>query len=578
MKSALSLVPDLLPLELWHEIAAYAVQRVGSLHLKSWLSVAPGTAARHMHDAAFAILFRDLKVVLDPGKVHRALSKLFRIARHEQFTQVIRSLDVYANFPEEEGWKYQELGNELATALIAALPRFTMLRKFAWDKAFVPLPPSILRTLLSANKQLETLNIGLIHPETPQIDLAGLSELRHLQLDYQELIRPGSTEILFPEPLESLCLSSPGINGPSAFATFTNHAVSLNMVYLDGMVINSAFWSSQSPYTVLHTISLTSITPPNDTGLDFLGIDTLHTLILCQIEDVRNIGSLSACIRAPCTLRNLELSHVSAALPDTSVLLGINIVALDSLALTSVSLTEEDLDPIFLGHADVGLRTLRLCELDMRDLLELLKSSPPCPTLHELELRLLNNESVPIARFTEALASFLEQAAPALETLMLDIQVSEWSARGDWDDLAYDDLEDALIDPLFLATLKTTRQLRQITIPVWNLTLEHPVLHELGEALLHVPAISLRCQSWNRHESVVSRFTKDDLHVLSKFTGLMDLQILDRTGTGERVERTDVENLSQHVPTLRTFTAHGEGWEILRDPLTGLSQRVVRVA
>ncbi|KAJ7041121.1 hypothetical protein C8F04DRAFT_1230496 [Mycena alexandri] len=576
------MVPDILPLELWHDIAADAVKQAGTLHLKPWLAIAPGTTARHMHDAAFGILFRDVRLGIDHDTVDRALAKLSRIVQNEQFIQVIRSLEVYANFSEERGWEYKDTGNQLECALVDALPRFPLLRKFAWDKAFVPLPPSILRTLLSSNKQLEMLKIGLVRPDTPQIDLAELSELVHLQLDYQELIEPSSTEMLFPKSLQALSLSSPGIQGISSFENFANHAVSLNVVSLDGMVIKSGFWSSQSPYSVLHTICLTSITPPTDTGLDFLGISSLNTLILRQIEDVRNIGSLPLCIRAPKTVRNLEISHVSAAIPDTSVLLGINIVALDSLDLTSVGLTSEDINSIFSGQTDTSVipavRRLRLCELDMSTLLELLKSSPPFPMLHDLEFRLLNDEGVPITEFTEALASFLAQAAPALQSLVLDIQVSEWSARGEWDYLAYDELEDAFLDPVFLSALSTTRHLQHITIPIWNLTLEHPIFHELGDALLHVPAISLRCESWNRHETVASRFTRNELQVLSKFTGLRDLQIIDRSGTGERLGRIEVENLSQDVPTLRSFTAHGETWQILRDAVTGDFQRTVRVA
>ncbi|KAJ7740593.1 hypothetical protein B0H16DRAFT_1464822 [Mycena metata] len=576
------MIPDLLPLELWHEIAANAAQHAGTLHLKSWLAIAPGTAARHMHDAAFAILFRDVRLGLDHDTPARALAKLTRILHNEQCVEVIRSLEVYATFPEEKGWKYKDTGNELERALANALPRFPLLRKFAWDKAFIPLPPTILRTLLSANKQLEILNIGLVCPDTPQIDLAGLSELVDLQLDYQELVEPGSTEILFPKSLHSLSLSSPGIRGISSFENFANHAVSLNAVSLDGMVIKSDFWSSQSPYTALHTVCLTSITPPNDTGLDFRGIDSLDTLILRRIEDIQDIGSLSLCIRTPSTLRNLEISHVSAASGDTSVILGINIVALHSLDLTAVSLFSEDLGAMFFGEGNTpatpAVRKLRLCELDMEALVVMLKSSPPLPTLHDLEFRLSNEEGVSITDFTEALASFLDHAVPALQSLVLDIQVSEWSARGEWDDLAYDELEDAFIDPILLSALRTTGHLQHITLPIWNLTLDHPIFHELGDALLHVPALSLRCESWNRHETVAYRFTPNEFQALSKFTGLRDLQISDRGGTGERLGRADVENLSRHVPTLRTFTAHGETWQIFRDAVGGDFRTAVRVA
>ena len=53
-------VPDVLPPELWHHTVA--ISSIDRADLVPWLSVAPYTCAKGMHDAAFARIFRILHI------------------------------------------------------------------------------------------------------------------------------------------------------------------------------------------------------------------------------------------------------------------------------------------------------------------------------------------------------------------------------------------------------------------------------------------------------------------------------------------------------------------------------------
>ncbi|KAF7356234.1 hypothetical protein MVEN_00954800 [Mycena venus] len=431
-------VPDALPPELWREIAVHiagAPKSGGDSHLKSWLSVAPASLARHMHDAAFAILFRDVKIIIGYNEAVKASTYLSRILeRSEACIQAARRIDVW---PRVDIYSYaEEIKDQIVHAFATALPRFPMLQEFFWhEQSVLPMPLRILRTLLSVNKQLRILDIGPIHPDPPRIDLAGLTQLAELSIHYEEDIEIGSTHILFPKNLQTLHLTHARVDDISTFETLANNALSLGTVELTQVNVGSNFWSRRTPYTALHTISLAFITLPLDPGFDFTAISALDSLSLRFVNEVRQIGSLPIGIRAPDTLRHFRLGTVRTIRPETSLLLGVNILGLESLDVTDINLTPEDINSILLpdqhdAHraADTqspprqslplpyNLTKLRLGEMQMSILATVLKSTCSFPVLRDLEFRIDRDD---FADFFESLGSFLGRC-PALENLVFE--------------------------------------------------------------------------------------------------------------------------------------------------------------
>ncbi|KAJ7657829.1 hypothetical protein DFH06DRAFT_1197281, partial [Mycena polygramma] len=507
-------VPDVLPLELWHDIAALIP--MPESHLVPWLSVAPGAVARHMHDAAFAILFRDVRLKLYGG-ADSALAHLARVlARSERCILAVRRLDIWST---SACVTYDaECIDALALGLADALPRFPMLQEFIWDndeEIELPMHPRILETLLSANKQLQVLQIGAMDPNAPQIDLAGLNQLVSLQVTYR-----GPPNILFPKNLQSVNLLSTMLDR-SHLDPVVNNAVSLSKVTFSRMVIPSNLWYRE-PYSALHTIYLQDITPPMETGLDFSGIATLNTLYLRYIDGVQSINPWPICILTPESLLNCTLIHVSAAWENSSVLPGVNLLTLDSLDLRFITLTPEDVYNIFVPHwnFDVDgtapplaaprvtlpafqLTHLKLCS-DISSVV--IGSSRPFPALRTLEIR-VQHGPVPVD-FFDCLGFFLSRVN-TLETLVLESRNPH--------------LEEAMVGSSFVSCLKTARNLRHFAFPVNTLTLNHPFFHELGDALLHVPTISVSLPDWMSYKAFTE--IENRFHALSKFANLTHFYI-----------------------------------------------------
>ncbi|KAJ7031733.1 hypothetical protein C8F04DRAFT_1397058 [Mycena alexandri] len=182
----------------------------------------------------------------------------------------------------------------------------------------------------------------------------------------------------------------------------------------------------ESSFTFLHTVSLILITPPPDTGLDFTHIPTLTSLTLDSIPNIQNFGSLPICIRTPHTLRHLDLSNIEPAEPGTSILGGIDLASLDSLALWEVPLTHGDMDSIFAPQFSDGtmpfaqptprpcmLKRLEMTHVNPSLLAATLRSSHPFPTLLHLRFN-IGNEAL-----LDSLPSFLGRAN-VLQELELD--------------------------------------------------------------------------------------------------------------------------------------------------------------
>ncbi|KAJ7657827.1 hypothetical protein DFH06DRAFT_455130 [Mycena polygramma] len=568
------LVPDVLPLELWHEIAALTKLGGDDSHLVSWLSVAPGFVACHMHDAAFTMLFRDVRLKLSTGAngADEALAHLGRILKRREQCLAVRRLEIWAS---SVGISYAaETMDEIALSMVNALTRFPLLQEFIWDDSDdidLPMPPHVLTSLLSTNKRLRRLQIGALaldSVDTPQIDLTGLNRLVQLQVTYKSPL-----EILFPKTLQTLDLVSPRIEGNTTLETLANNALSLSKVSIARTVIPSNFWYRNSPYTALHTVHLIGITPPCDTGLDLGGVTTLRTLHLRHIHGVNNIGLLPICIRASETLRNFSLYHVSAARETASLLSGINILSLESLALALITLTPEDTDSIVVSrqgnseiranHAEPSLARFTLTRLNIsgNNSSAVLGSSRPFPVLRTLEVQLTGALLTQARDFFNCLGSFLDRAN-ALKNLAITLAfLSQFRS-----------IERSMVDSFnFLSCLKTASpHLQHFSFPVHALTLDHPFFHELGDALLHNPEISLACLKGTRHNA--QAFTETHFHLLDKFTALKHLHIYNHDVS---FGRTAVESLARHVPPLRTFAEHEKTWEIQRNALTGEFQRVV---
>ncbi|KAJ6482973.1 hypothetical protein C8R47DRAFT_1321925 [Mycena vitilis] len=570
----LPVVPDVLPLELWHDIAALTPDP----HLLTWLSVAPGSVARGMHDAAFSLVFRDVRLCIDAnfGDVHKALARLARILeRSEECRLAVRKLEIWSVCACV---RYEaEVINKLALELANALPQFPRLQEFIWDNDVeieLPMHPLILETLLSANKQLQRLQIGAMDPATPQIDLAGMTKLVRLQVNYN-----GPPNILIPRNLQTLRvdLASPSALDGDHSETFINNASSLSKVTFTRMAVPSHFWYRES-YSALHTIDLKSITPPIETGLDFSGITTLKTLHLRYIPGVQSISPWPICILTPGSLRNLALINVSAAAwGSSSVLFGVNLLSLDSLDLISIALTAEDIYQIFvpsqwnfdvnvfaspMAAPQITLSPFQLTRLKLCDGISsiVLGSSRLFPVLSTLEIRIQRG---PVAiEFFNCLGSFVSRVN-TLETLVIESHNPK-----------YHRLEDAMIGSSFMPCLKAASNLRHFGFPVHILKLDHPLFHELGDALLHVPEISLTFWGWHNYEAFTE--LKDGFSKLSKFTKPKQFYVSTfRSGGRVSIGQTGVEKLAQQIPSLCSFFEPETMWEIQRDAFSRELQRVV---
>ncbi|KAJ7031734.1 hypothetical protein C8F04DRAFT_677364 [Mycena alexandri] len=563
------LPPDRLPLELWQQIAAHAVnspQDRGWVWLLPWLAVAPLSLARNMHGAAFSLIFRDVWWKFDGtnGVADRALVCRM-LERDEEYHLAIRSLTLSTR---RRVYGYE---TEIVPVLLEALARFPMLREFAWNDSLGPMPLSVLQTLLSSNRQLETLRIGTAPSAISPVDLSGFPNFVDLKVYYDSAsIDVGIAQILCPHSLRSLEFDHDLYSVDRvavALEALVDNALSLCVLRLGGSCMGWDLGSRESSYTFLHTVSLTLITPPPDTGLDFTHIPTLTSLTLDSIVEIHNFDSLPICIRTPHTLRHLDLRDVEPAVLGTSIIGGVHCAFLDSLTLWGVPLTQEDMNSIFAPQFSGGTISASptpspcvLKKLELRSPVDptlfasTLRSSHPFPALLHLCFD-IDNEDV-----LNSLPPFLSRANVLQQ---LELNAFRYVMNGI-------KAPSFLSPPSFRTAFKAAEHLRHISLPVHRLELRHPLFHELGEALQHISSLTLMLQEqWDPQPHLI----ENTLKAFSKFSQLQTLVIDKQQIT--LLHDADVEQLSANVPTLRTFTFGNKTWEIQRHAITGAFQRVV---
>ncbi|KAJ7774060.1 hypothetical protein B0H16DRAFT_1510898 [Mycena metata] len=523
------LPPDRLPLELWRRIAANVVNsppdhgRAGATRLLPWLGVSPLSLARNMHGAAFPLVFRDVWWKLDgPDGADRAL--VCRMLEQEQdCIQVIRSLTLStrqrrgSHNPDVPG--YEDAETEIVPILLKALERFPMLREFAWDDRIGPMPISVLQTLLSANKQLETLRIGAAHSAISPLDLSGFLNLVDLEVYCDSASLDVSTaQILCPDSLRSLTLNlypSTYLHSDdvvsATFETSVGNCRALSVLRLGGLFVGFNFGGLESSYTFLHTISLTLITPPVEPAAPGTSIGAVPLtkgdadLIFAPQISSGTISSASPA-PSPCTLKRLELrNHHTQAFMVRAMRSSRPFPALLHFGLDINGQYLLDSLPLFLGRADA------LQRLDLRYLLYTMDGAIP--------------------------PSFL--LPPSLPT-----------------------------------AFKAAANLRHISLPINRLYLGHPIFHELGDALPHVSSLALELSispSPRMHDAFTDlEHIHDTVKAFSKFTRLQTLVITLNLNPSHPIlfSDADLEQLAAHVPTLRTFTFR-KTWEIQRNAITG---------
>ncbi|KAJ7034829.1 hypothetical protein C8F04DRAFT_1100193 [Mycena alexandri] len=545
-----------------------------------------------MHGAAFPLVFRDVWWKLDgPEEINGALVCRM-LEREEECLGVIRSLTLSTRrVPgtyNPDGPGSEDAETKITPVLLEALARFPVLREFAWDERIGPMPISVLQTLLSANKQLETLRIGAAYSAISPLDLSGFLNLVDLEVYCDSASLDVSTvQILCPDSLRFLALN---LYTPAYFhsddvvsATFealVGNSRALSVLRLGGLFVGFDFGGLESSYTFLHTISLKLITPPVGTGLDFIDFPALTSLTLHSIWGIPNIGSLPICIRTPHTLRNLNLYQIEPAAPGTSILGGVHFVSLDSLVVGAVPLTQGDADSIFAPQISTGTISSA--------------SAAPSPcTLKRLELRNHHTQ----AFMAGAMRS--SRPFPALLYFGLDINGQHLLDSlplflGRTDALQRLDLRyllytmEGAIPPSFLSppslptAFRAAANLRHISLPINRLHLGHPIFHKLGDALQHVSSLALELLISPTHRQMQDMLTDldhihDTVKAFSKFPRLQYLVInLDLNPSHPILfSDADLEQLAAHVPTLRTFTFR-KTWEIQRNAITGELLRIVR--
>ncbi|KAJ7769462.1 hypothetical protein B0H16DRAFT_1517904 [Mycena metata] len=520
-----------------------------------------------MHGAAFYFISRVVWWKFDRkrknGFADRALvSRVLK--RDDECLLAVRSLKLSTRGGED----YKDAETEIVPVLLEALARFPKLREFDWDGTLGPMPRSVLQTLLSANRQLETLRIGVVCAISP-LDISGFPNLVNLEVNLEvncgaASLGVGTAKILCPHSLRSLELdfhsrfrSDDMISATfNKFQVLVDNTLSLGVLYLRGWCIRWDLGRHISSYTFLHTMSLSEITPPPDTGLDFTHLPTLANLTLDTIGDI-NCGSLHICIRTPDTLRNLELTNVWPAVLGTNILRGVHLASLDSLALWGVPLTREDMDSIFapqdsdgavpLTHRPCMLKTLKIHRLpSLSRSAATIRSSRSFPALLHLGLDIDDDDDD--EDLLDSLLLFLGRAT-ALQKL--ELRCGE-------------------TPPPWKTAFKAATNLRYISLHIHRLTPDHFIFHELGDALQHVSSLTLAVDGRWVPEL---HLTDDILRGFSKFTQLQTLVVEYYSWSGTVHDDPNVEQLSIYVPTLRTFTFGRRTWEIQRHAITGAFQR-----
>ncbi|KAJ7031724.1 hypothetical protein C8F04DRAFT_1235791 [Mycena alexandri] len=507
------LPPDRLPFELWQQIATHVIQSPRQDHgwvvsqLLPWLAVAPLSLARNMHGAAFSLIFRRVwwnfdgrNGVADRALVSRALE------RDEEYLLAIRSLKL--STPPAGSEKAE---TEIVPVLLEALVRFLMLREFSWDGHLGPIPLSVLQTLLSANRELVTLSIGATHSAISPVDLSGFLNLVNLEVYYSKSVslELGRAQILCPHSLRSLEFDLYSDDRDAvAFEALVDNALSLCVLRLGGPCIIWDLGNRESSYTFLHTVSLILITPPPDTGLDFTHLPTLTSLTLDSITNIQNFGSLPICIRTPHTLRHLDLSNIEPVEPGTSILGGVHLASLDSLALWEIPLTQEDMNLVFapqfsrgtISSASPTLSPCMLKKLELQNpvdpslLAVAIQSSHPFPALLHLRFDIASRALL------DSLPLFLSRAN-ALQQLELE-DPFRFVVHGI-------KAPSFLSPPSVRTAFKAAERLRHISLPIHRLELRHPIFHELGEALQHISSLTLTLQEqWDPQPHLIENTFK----------------------------------------------------------------------
>ncbi|KAJ7034818.1 hypothetical protein C8F04DRAFT_1100173 [Mycena alexandri] len=253
-----------------------------------------------MHGAAFSSCFRDVWWKLDgPEETNGAL-------REEECLGVIRSLTLSTRRVPGT-YNPDGPGSEDAE---------TKITPVLLEGPIGPMPISVLQTLLSANKQLETLRIGAAYSAISPLDLSGFLNLVDLEVYCDSASLDVSTvQILCPDSLRFLALN---LYTPAYFhsddvvsATFealVGNSRALSVLRLGGLFVGFDFGiEPAAPGTSIlggvHFVSLDSLVvgavplTQGDAGLIFAPQISTGT------------SSSASAASSPCTLKRLELRN-----------------------------------------------------------------------------------------------------------------------------------------------------------------------------------------------------------------------------------------------------------------------------
>ncbi|KAJ7482159.1 hypothetical protein B0H11DRAFT_2021843 [Mycena galericulata] len=583
--------PDSLALELWREIAAHIPCEDSPLNLKPWLAVGPLSSARNMHDAAFARIFREVSfVVYDTAAP--VTERLSRLRERPACAAAVRCLDMCFQVSDlklsleeidAEAEKMLEAGYRISVALTSSLEDFPLLQEFQWDdrsaiSGGIPMNVEILTALRSFNPNLKKLVMGYMHAMGNTIDLGGFEHLVHLEFEGWT-----SAVAVLPNKLESVRFTLfpfPPSEYDLLAETLMRNASSLGEITIVSMRLPRNVWVLPSPYARLHTITLQEVTPPVATGLDFSNISTLRSLSLSEIHDLAVIEPLGICIRTPDTLKQFRLYNVSSSSATNSLLMGVPVAAIDTLSLQGVALNPADIAHIFGtqspdsdGQRPSGPRVLELLDTDPFALS--FSASRIFPVLQYLRCSI--NLAAPEAEnHFNTLASFISRHAGTLESLELGVKwpqglhpTLEMTERGG------NDLDKNILASNLLSSLKEAVHLRDLEIDICALAPDALLFHELGDAILHIPSILLKCRFADldlkeNNEGVPAdylSFTENDLHLFFKFRALRRLELINLGSLC--LERSAVEQLGRHMPKLIELQLSSNScltsWVIQRD-------------
>ncbi|KAJ7579699.1 hypothetical protein C8J56DRAFT_963384 [Mycena floridula] len=572
---------DDLPQELWIKVA---VKVEHDSHLVHWLSVDPFSSARHMHDAAFELLFRDSCITFLVTDASGFVKKLQRLTGDASRARIVKSLTISTIkkdhiTDEETRMNIETFGD----AIVNAMPMLPRLQSF-WSRVregyTVYLPSKVLVCLLK-NCALQRIRVDNLYVSgelgeelivTPTVKQLVLKNVKFSPDNKVGLkIDPGSNlqHLAFRAVAEGNYLPLT----PSIDVDYTSARLAqLHVSRLDFQQIPQLL-SPKGPMHLLTNLSLGHVRC--NEALDFRSLDQLKYLSLIDLTDLRPHRSSNSCMRGPSSLRELHIERLRCSDYNTSFLTELELSSLTCFRSLRQELSPSDLETLFnYTGPSLQLETLELSHVTpIQETMNSLKESTlfPCLTTLIFELQCINLTN--LGGQMDSLACFISQHSQSLTSLIIE---PDFYNRETPDNEVSRKAFDALAAPSLIEALSNAKLVSSLTLPVWNFdpgalvfALTMPNLEEL--------TLSVQAREEDRDGT---KGQKDEPDLLWEMAAYRSLRKLTINGSDYfyDLDSSKLEVFTIHLAhTMRKLSecTLADKCDIFRDPDTGLVKRLV---